>query len=313
MIAIVGGTIVELDPPRVERADVLVEGARIRQIGGEIPSGVSRLDAQRCIVTPAFAVGHTHLYSTRLACGMPPPEVAPASFPEILAARVWWKLDRALDHELVAVSALVGAAEAAKRGVTCVIDHHSSPSAIGGSLDRIAAALHQVGVRGVLCYETSDRDGKAARDAGLAENARFACGRAGDRASHIRAMTGAHAPFTLEDDTLDALADLSARRYGAPIHVATPPGRLHRSRRRRPPRDDARRAPLAANGGPIARGQSSRTPSTSAPSDRRSPRRRHGALDRCTNARSNMNNAVGLASASEGVVSRSGPTGSAPT
>jgi putative selenium metabolism protein SsnA len=289
MIALVGGTVVELDPPRVERADVVLDHGRITQIGGEIPKGASHIDAHHCVVTPAFVVGHTHLYSA-LACGMPPPQVPPTSFPEILA-RVWWKLDRALDDELVSVSARVGAVEAAKRGVACVIDHHASPRAVDGSLDRVAHALHDVGLRGVLCYETSDRDGKAARDAGLAENARFACGRAGDRASHVRAMIGAHAPFTLEDDTLDALADLSAR-TSAPlhVHVAEDPTDLADAARRR-----------TSLGERIARMGALRPGAIVAHAVHLDARDRASLAEAgawiATNARSNMNNAVGLAPA----------------
>ncbi len=295
MIALLGGTIVELDPPRVERADVVLDRGHVTRVvpaGGEIPKVASPVDVHGCLITPAFVVAHTHLYSS-LARGMPPPDATPATFPEILA-RVWWKLDRALDDELVSVSALVGAIEAVKRGVACVIDHHASPRAVHGSLDRIAAALgHSVGIRGILCYETSDRDGHEALDAGSAENARFACGRGGDPACHVRAMVVAHAPFTLEDETLVALADLSAR-TSAPlhVHVAEDGTDLADAARRRttlgerlirlgaaPPGDD-RRA-------------------------RRAPRRRSdrdGSLERAgawvvTNARSNMNNAVGLAPA----------------
>src|ERR1700723_3710136 len=117
---------------------------------------------------PAHTVGHTHLYSAP-ARGMPPPTVTPTTFREILE-RVWWRLDRALDLELVHVSALVGAVEAAKRGAGFVIDHHASPEAIDGSLDLIAAALDQVGLRGALCYETTDRGGAERRKAGLREN-----------------------------------------------------------------------------------------------------------------------------------------------
>jgi putative selenium metabolism protein SsnA len=284
-----GGTIVELDPPRVERADVVIDHGRVVQVGGEVPKGASHLDAHRCLITPAFVVGHTHLYSA-LACGMPPPQVAPTSFPEILA-RVWWKLDRALDEELVSASARVGAVEAAKRGATCVIDHHASPRAVHGSLDRIATALHDVGLRGVLCYETSDRDGKAARDAGLEENARFACGRAGDRTSHVRAMIGAHAPFTLEDETLDALSDLSAR-TSAPLHVHVAEDGTDLADAAR------RRTPLGER---IARMGALR-PGTIVAHGVHLDARDRDALARAgawiaTNARSNMNNAVGLAPA----------------
>ncbi|HEY2510112.1 MAG TPA: amidohydrolase family protein [Polyangiaceae bacterium] len=289
MIALVGGTVVALDPPRVEALDVVVDGGKITQVGGPVPAGATRIDAHRCVVTPAFTVGHTHLYSS-LACGMPPPDVSPASFPEILA-RVWWKLDRALDDELVSCSALVGAIEAARRGVACVIDHHSSPRAIHGSLDRIAESLHRVGIRAALCYETSDRDGKSTRDAGLAENARFACGPAGDRTSYLRAMTGAHAPFTLEDETLEALADLSTRR-SAPlhVHVAEDPTDLADAARRRTSLG-ARLQRMGAYrpGALIAH-------AVHLDARDREELARAGAWI-ATNARSNMNNAVGLSPA----------------
>jgi putative selenium metabolism protein SsnA len=289
VIALTGGTIVELDPPRVERADVLIDRGKIAAVGGEIPKGASHIDARGCVVTPAFVVGHTHLYSS-LACGMPLPEQPPETFPEILA-RVWWKLDRALDDELVSVSARVGAVEAAKRGVACVIDHHASPRAIPGSLDRIAEALYDVGIRGVLSYETSDRDGKGARDAGLAENARFSCGRSGDAASHVRAMVGAHAPFTLEDDTLDALADLSAR-TSAPLHVhvaedctdLADAARRHTSLGERLKRMGALRP-----GAIVAHAVHLDAKDREALA--------HAGAWIATNARSNMNNAVGLAPA----------------
>jgi putative selenium metabolism protein SsnA len=289
MIALVGGTIVELDPPRVERANVLLDRGHVARVGEDPPKGATVIDATGCLVLPAFVVGHTHLYSS-LARGMPPPGVAPASFPEILA-RVWWKLDRALDVELVSISAMVGAVEAAKAGVACVIDHHSSPRAIEGSLDRISAALRDVGIRGALCYETSDRDGKEARDAGLAENARFACGRAGDPACKVRAMVGAHAPFTLEDETLESLADLSVR-TGAPLHVhvaedctdLADAARRKTSLRRRLERMGAfRPGTIVAHG--VHLDAKDREAIAGA-----------GAWV-VTNARSNMNNAVGLAPA----------------
>jgi putative selenium metabolism protein SsnA len=214
-LAIVGGTVVELDPPRVVSADVVIEGGRIRSVGEAPPAGVRTFDATGCLVTPAFAVAHTHLYSA-LACGMPPPKVPPSSFVEILE-RVWWRLDKALDDELVEVSAMVGAIEAARRGAAFVVDHHASPNAIDGSLDRIASALDEVGVRGALCYETTDRDGPERRDAGLRENERFVTRAKRPESAH-RALVGAHAPFTLDDGTLDALRDL-AERHAVGLHV----------------------------------------------------------------------------------------------
>ena len=215
---LVGGTLVELHPPRLSQADVLIRGENVVQVGGVMPESATRIDVSGCIVTPAFTVAHTHLYMS-LACGMPPPPSEPKTLTDSLQW-IWWKLDKALDDELVYTAALVGAAMAAKAGAACVIDHHSSPRAIDGSLDRIAAALDEIGLRGVLCYETSDRDGRGRRDGGLSENRRFLERVRGGKTKH-RGLVGAHALMTLNDDTLDALRELAdAHKVGMHMHVA---------------------------------------------------------------------------------------------
>ena len=117
-------TLVEVHPPRLGQADVLVRGTQIVQVGGTMPEDAPRVDLTGCILTPAFAIAHTHLYMS-LTCGMPPPPAPPRTLADSLQW-VWWALDRALDDELVETSALVGAAMAAKAGVACVVDLHSS-------------------------------------------------------------------------------------------------------------------------------------------------------------------------------------------
>lgn len=159
--------------------------------------------------TPGLVCAHHHLYSA-LARGMPAPPETPTDFTSILD-QVWWRLDAALDLDLVRWSALLGAVEALEAGTTAIVDHHASPSAIDGSLDVIAAACAEVGVRVVCAYEVTDRHGRAGAKAGLAENERFI--RAGGRG-----MVGAHACLTLSDDTLDAVAGL-AHDLGVGVHV----------------------------------------------------------------------------------------------
>jgi len=159
--------------------------------------------------TPGLVCAHHHLYSA-LARGMPSPPRTPTGFTEILE-QVWWRLDAALDLELVRWSALLGAVEALEAGTTAIVDHHASPTAIDGSLDVIAAACAEVGVRGVCCYEVTDRHGTAGAEAGLAENDRFL--RAGGRG-----MVGAHACLTLSDATLEAVVGLAAD-HGVGVHV----------------------------------------------------------------------------------------------
>jgi putative selenium metabolism protein SsnA len=205
-----------LDPPQVDAADLRLDGGLVVERGpGLAPrAGEEALDVDGALVLPGLVNAHTHLYST-LARGMPPAAETPRTFVEVLE-RVWWRLDRALDEEGVYLSALAGGIEAALSGTTLLVDHHASPGFIRGSLDTVRRALEELGLRSLLCYETSDRHGPQGARAGVEENAAFARSVAG--APLTRAAVGAHAGFTLEDETLDALARV-VDETGAGLHV----------------------------------------------------------------------------------------------
>jgi putative selenium metabolism protein SsnA len=200
----------------VRRADVLVEGDAITEIQDEIAPGDHEVfDADGALIMPGNVCGHTHLYSV-LARGMPPPSKTPHNFPEILEY-IWWRLDRALDEPAIRSSGAIGAIDALKSGTTTLIDHHASPGCISGSLDMLAEEMSRAGVRGVLCYEVTDRNGRDGRKEGLRENERFARG-ISDRFPTMRAMFGAHASFTLDDESLDAVAG-TAHDLGLGVHI----------------------------------------------------------------------------------------------
>jgi putative selenium metabolism protein SsnA len=186
--------------------------------GGLSAPDPQTIDARGKLIMPALINCHTHLYST-LARGMRLPGRAPRNFVEILR-KLWWRLDRALNEEDVYYSALVGLIDSAKSGVGTLIDHHSSPNACPGSLDRIEQAFREVGLRGALCYETSDRNGAAKAAEGLRENVRFIERvRRGDGA--VGASFGLHASFTLGDRTLrSAIEANETLRAGFHLHVA---------------------------------------------------------------------------------------------
>lgn len=208
-------TVASLDPPKVERTSLRVTGDRIveRDPGLAATAGEEVLDLDGALVLPGLVNAHTHLYSA-LARGMPGPAEAPRSFPEILE-RVWWPLDRALDEEAVYLSGLVGAIEAARSGSTLLFDHHASPAFIRGSLAILRRAVEEVGLRSVLCYEASDRNGALGRDEAIAESRAFL---SGGRTAFTRGMVGAHASFTLSDESLGLLASV-ARELGSSLHV----------------------------------------------------------------------------------------------
>ncbi len=217
-------------------ANEIIEGGAIRIDGAQITrvwdSAVLQaaypddevVDAGGQLVMPGNICGHTHFYSA-FARGMAIPGDPPRDFPEILA-KLWWRLDRALLEEDVKYSALVCLVDAIKHGTTTLIDHHASPNAIDGSLDAIAAAVQEAGVRASLCYEVTDRDGPERARAGITENIRFAQSLAADPQPLLAASFGLHASLTLSDETLaDCVAatqglEPAASGTGFHIHAA---------------------------------------------------------------------------------------------
>ena len=164
--------------------------------------------------TAAMVCAHHHLYSS-LARGMPAPPMRPTSFREILE-QIWWRLDVALDLDMLRWSAMLGATEALMCGTTGIVDHHESPTAIEGSLTVIADACAEVGVRVSAAYGVTDRHGADGARRGLAENERYLRGGG-------RGMVGVHAAFTCTDETLERAAGLACdlgAGTGVHIHVA---------------------------------------------------------------------------------------------
>ena len=156
---------------------------------------------------PGFVNAHTHVYSGLAPFGMPQPAEVPCNFLEILE-RVWWRLDRALDERALRAAARWYVADALLHGTTTLIDHHESPHFIEGSLEVVADACAELGMRALLCYGATERNGglEEARR-GLAECARFI--RENERA-HVRGLVGLHASFTVSDATLEDAAALCA-------------------------------------------------------------------------------------------------------
>jgi putative selenium metabolism protein SsnA len=180
------------------------------------------VNARGGLVLPGLLCAHTHFYGA-FARGMAIPGEPAKNFPEILE-RLWWRLDKLLTLEDTRASADVFMADAIRHGTTCVIDHHASPNAIDGSLDVIAEAVEQAGIRACLAYEVSDRDGPAITEAGIRENERFIRSlheRPSAKQGMLAGSFGLHASFTLSQPSLEKCAALgTALGVGFHIHVA---------------------------------------------------------------------------------------------
>jgi len=179
-----------------------------------------RIDAQGQYVMPGNINAHGHYYSA-FAVGISVPGDAPITLPTILH-KLWWPFDKALSEEDVRFSALVGTVDAIKHGTTTLFDHHSSPNCIDGVLDIIADAIGDTGLRSVLCFEVTDRDGPERAQAGIIENARFVrrCSQERIYDGRVTANFGIHAPMTVSEDTLSACREAVPEGTGFHLHVA---------------------------------------------------------------------------------------------
>ncbi len=226
---ITNGTVVTLGARNEILADgaVLIRGDKISAVGASSELSAQypdeeRLDAGGKLVMPGNICAHTHFYGA-FARGMAlPPGPPPKNFPEILQ-KLWWRIDRALTLEDSKYSALVCLVDAIRHGTTTLIDHHASPNAIDGSLDAIAEAVAEAGLRACLCYEVTDRNGQEGALAGIRENVRFLRRIKSQRgtSANVRATFGLHAAFTVSDQTLERChAELDGLDAGFHVHVA---------------------------------------------------------------------------------------------
>jgi len=237
-----------------ENGALLVGGGRILKVGGfdEFEREAEEtIDVRGRLILPGFLNPHHHLYSS-FAPGIGP-RGDPKNFREILEM-LWWPLDESLDEDAIRWSAMTGLLESVRSGVTAIFDHHASMQNPRGSLSVLKEAFLAVGVRGLLCYEISDRRGKKEARVHLEENLAFqedlerrpaapegaATSAPGASASagvpgtglaarafggptavgsppFLKAALGLHANFTLSAETLKAVS--GARPAGMPVHV----------------------------------------------------------------------------------------------
>ncbi len=212
------------DPTLLENGALFVEDGYIAALGpsAELVArypAAERWDAAGQLVLPGAICAHTHFYGA-FARGMAVPGEPAANFVQILE-RLWWRLDKALSLEAARYSALVCLVDAVRHGTTTLIDHHASPNAIDGSLDAVAEAVSEAGLRACLCYEVTDRDGPERAQAGIAENVRFAKSQLATRNSQLASSFGLHASLTLSEETLvDCVSAVGDLGIGFHIHVA---------------------------------------------------------------------------------------------
>lgn len=229
MLILKNVTAVQLYPEKVqEGVDIAIENDVIVEVGDALTRRYPQADWKEMygrIVMPGLVCAHNHFYSG-LSRGIMA-NIAPS--PDFISTlkNLWWRLDRALDEESLYYSGLICSMEAIKSGCSAVIDHHASPAYIDGSLSTLRNAFLKIGLRGMTCFETTDRNGGVDElQAGVEENIRFArqidhARATGTEPYLVEAHIGAHAPFTVPDAGLSMLSEaLKVTGRGLHIHAA---------------------------------------------------------------------------------------------
>ncbi|MDH5702689.1 MAG: amidohydrolase family protein [Aigarchaeota archaeon] len=227
-ILIKGGLVATMNPQRrvIEDGAVAVDGERIVDIGltKDIEAKHNAdilVEAQGKIVLPGIVCAHTHLYGALLR-GAPLKIKPPGDFIQALH-RVWWPCDEALTERDAYASALAAGVDMVTTGTTCFADTFSGPNYIHGSLSAIARAIEEIGMRGVLAFEATERNRPEEGARGLDENERFIKEVKEKGSKLTQGMYSLHASFTLSDEII-VEARKRATRDGAYMTIHTSEG-----------------------------------------------------------------------------------------
>ncbi|MEM4288296.1 MAG: amidohydrolase [Candidatus Caldarchaeum sp.] len=225
-----GGVVVTMDSSRrvIQDGAVAFEDGKITFVGKvhdiEKTSRFDRvLDVRGRFVMPGLVCAHTHLYGIALRGASL--KIKPTSdFLENLQ-RIWWPLDEKMNKEDAYVTALAACMEMALNGTTAFADTYSAPGNPENSLDSIAKAVNEVGIRGVISFEATERRSVEEGRRGLEENVRFL---AKGGSGLVRGMVSLHASFTVSDDLI-ARGVEAAKKHNAriTIHVSEGPNDVY--------------------------------------------------------------------------------------
>ena len=228
MLVLKNANLIQFYPPKINyNVDVVIENEIIIDTGRDIGDNykadkILNLDGK--FISTGLVCSHNHFYSA-LARGIIA-DIKPSNDFVSILNNLWWRLDRALDEESLHYSGLIGALESIKSGTTSVLDHNASPSFITGSLTTLKKAFETAGLRGILAYEITDRNGIDGMTEGINESIEFIKNieeekKSGDSKYLIEAAVGAHAPFTLSDNSLKQIHDaIINTNRGLHIHVS---------------------------------------------------------------------------------------------
>ncbi|MGQ4872291.1 MAG: amidohydrolase family protein [Candidatus Thorarchaeota archaeon] len=220
-VLIDNGLIVTMDDkkPIIGEGYVLVEDNLIKEVGeGNLGADADdTIDASGHIVIPGIITAHTHLYGILLR-GASLRISPPTDFAQVLQ-RVWWPVDEALTVDDAYASALSASAAMLRAGSTFFADTYSGPNSIEGSLSAIARAVREIGIRGMVAFEVTERHDSDEARRGLEETERAAAEL--KKYATVSLMVSVHASFTVSDELIEQAVSIASKlKVPLTIHVS---------------------------------------------------------------------------------------------
>mgnify|MGYP000235143133 CR=1 FL=1 len=215
------GLIVTMGPKDIVQGYIYIKNGRIEEISDGNPDfkADEEIDASGKIITPGIITAHTHLYGALLR-GAPLPIEPPSEFGQNLE-RVWWNMDEAMSYDQAEISAKIASLKMLLSGSTFFADTYSGPNSIENVLDEIKSGIDEVGIRGMLAFESTERNSKEEGERGLKENKRFL--KKISNEEKIYGMVSLHASFTVSNELIHKGKEL-ANKYDVPATIHTSEG-----------------------------------------------------------------------------------------
>ena len=224
-LLIKNGIVVTMDSKRHIFLDgaVAISGNKIIYVGDTEDvtnrySGEKVIDAKNKVVMPGLICSHAHTHG-QAVMGMPY-NVKEHDFYSELAKWWWPNLEDQLTKEDVHRISRYSLGMMAKFGVTTVLDVMEAPKHLPGILDAEAEAYLDIGMRGVLAFEATERISKDNGKLGIQENVNFIKKWNSKENSLLRGMMCVHTVFSCSPEMLKEVREIADElKSGITLHV----------------------------------------------------------------------------------------------
>lgn len=202
----------------IPKGYIAIKDSGIISIGSGEPSDLTSdetVNASKQIALPGLVCAHNHMYGV-LSHGMPIQE-APTNFRGFLHDFWWPYVEDKLTKEQIESATRQACVDMAKTGTTCFADILEAPNSIPGALDIEASVVKEVGLRGILSFEASERISLGNAEASVKENLEF-IKKWNQRNETVRGKLCTHTLFTCSLEFLIHVREL-ANQYQAGVHI----------------------------------------------------------------------------------------------